>query len=105
MAHSSEEAAVHAAVEALTRAMLQADKVELERIVADQLSVGFQSIACHGRGWRMPYPGPSFVSGVACATSPSWKAARYARSSANSLPDDRNIFCCQASLALAAIAE
>jgi hypothetical protein len=38
MAQASEESAVNAAVEALTKAMLQADKAELERLVADQLS-------------------------------------------------------------------
>ncbi len=43
MAQASEESAVNAAVEALTKAMLQADKVELERLVADQLSYGHSS--------------------------------------------------------------
>jgi hypothetical protein len=43
MAQASEESAVNAAVEALTKAMLQADKAELERLVADQLSYGHSS--------------------------------------------------------------
>jgi hypothetical protein len=36
----SDEAAVNAAVEALTKAMLEADKARLEELVADQLSYG-----------------------------------------------------------------
>ena len=40
MAQSSDEAAVNAAVEALMKAMLQADKAGLEQLVADQLSYG-----------------------------------------------------------------
>jgi ketosteroid isomerase-like protein len=43
MAQASEEAAVNAAVEDLTKAMLRADKAELERLVADQLSYGHSS--------------------------------------------------------------
>jgi hypothetical protein len=43
MAQASEEPVVNAAVEALTKAMLQADKAELERLVADQLSYGHSS--------------------------------------------------------------
>ena len=43
MAQASEESAVNAAIEALTKAMLQADKAELERLVADQLSYGHSS--------------------------------------------------------------
>jgi len=43
MAQSGDEAGVNAAVEALTKAMLQADKTELERLVADQLSYGHSS--------------------------------------------------------------
>ena len=38
LAKSDDEAAVNAAVEALTKAMLQADRGALERLVADQLS-------------------------------------------------------------------
>jgi len=40
---SDDEAAVNAAVEALTKAMLQADRGALERLVADQLSYGHSS--------------------------------------------------------------
>jgi hypothetical protein len=43
MAQATEEAAVNAAVEDLTKAMLRADKAELERLVADQLSYGHSS--------------------------------------------------------------
>jgi ketosteroid isomerase-like protein len=43
MAQASEEAAVGAAVEALTKAMLQADRAELERLTADRLSYGHSS--------------------------------------------------------------
>lgn len=43
MAKSDDEAAVNAAVEALTKAMLQADRGALERLVADQLSYGHSS--------------------------------------------------------------
>jgi hypothetical protein len=43
MAQASEEAAVDAAVEALTKAMLQADRAELERLTADRLSYGHSS--------------------------------------------------------------
>jgi ketosteroid isomerase-like protein len=43
MAQATEEAAVNAAVEDLTKAMLRADKTELERLVADQLSYGHSS--------------------------------------------------------------
>ena len=43
MAKSDDEAAVNAAVEALTRAMLQADGPALERLVSDQLSYGHSS--------------------------------------------------------------
>ena len=43
MTKSDDEAAVNAAVEALTKAMLQADRGALERLVADQLSYGHSS--------------------------------------------------------------
>lgn len=43
MAETGNEAAVTAAVEALTKAMLQADRAALERLVADQLSYGHSS--------------------------------------------------------------
>ena len=43
MAEAGNEAAVNAAVEALTKAMLQADRGALERLVADQLSYGHSS--------------------------------------------------------------
>ena len=43
MADAGNEAAVNAAVEALTKAMLQADRGALERLVADQLSYGHSS--------------------------------------------------------------
>ena len=39
-AQSGEEAAVNAAIEALTKAMVGADKAQLEELVADQLSYG-----------------------------------------------------------------
>jgi ketosteroid isomerase-like protein len=40
LAESADEAAVNAAVEALRKAMLAADKAKLEELVADQLSYG-----------------------------------------------------------------
>lgn len=43
MTKSDDEAAVNVAVEALTKAMLQADRGALERLVADQLSYGHSS--------------------------------------------------------------
>ena len=43
MAQSNDEAAVNAAVNALTTAMLQADAAALGRLVADQLSYGHSS--------------------------------------------------------------
>jgi ketosteroid isomerase-like protein len=43
LADAGNEAAVNAAVEALTKAMLQADRATLERLVADQLSYGHSS--------------------------------------------------------------
>ena len=43
LAKSDDEAAVNAAVEALTKAMLQADGPALERLVSDQLSYGHSS--------------------------------------------------------------
>ena len=43
LAKSDDEAAVNAAVEALARAMLQADGPALERLVSDQLSYGHSS--------------------------------------------------------------
>lgn len=43
LAEAGNEAAVNAAVEALTKAMLQADRDALERLVADQLSYGHSS--------------------------------------------------------------
>jgi ketosteroid isomerase-like protein len=43
LVQSDDEAAVNAAVEALTKAMLQADRGALERLVADQLSYGHSS--------------------------------------------------------------
>jgi len=43
LAETGNEAAVTAAVEALTKAMLQADRAALERLVADQLSYGHSS--------------------------------------------------------------
>ena len=43
MAETGNEAAVTAAVEALTKAMLQADRAALEHLVADQLSYGHSS--------------------------------------------------------------
>jgi ketosteroid isomerase-like protein len=43
LAETGNEAAVNAAVEALTKAMLQADRGALERLVADQLSYGHSS--------------------------------------------------------------
>jgi ketosteroid isomerase-like protein len=43
LAQSDDEAAVNAAVEALTKAMLQADRGALERLVAGQLSYGHSS--------------------------------------------------------------
>jgi hypothetical protein len=43
LAEAGNEAAVNAAVEALTKAMLQADRGALERLVADQLSYGHSS--------------------------------------------------------------
>ena len=43
MADAGNEAAVNAAVEALTKAMLQADRGALERLVANQLSYGHSS--------------------------------------------------------------
>jgi len=43
MAQSNDEAAVNAAVAALTTAMLQADGAALGRLVADQLSYGHSS--------------------------------------------------------------
>ena len=39
-AQGGEEAAVNAAIEALTKAMVGADKAQLEELVADQLSYG-----------------------------------------------------------------
>jgi hypothetical protein len=43
LAEAGNAAAVNAAVEALTKAMLQADRGALERLVADQLSYGHSS--------------------------------------------------------------
>jgi hypothetical protein len=43
LAEAGNEAAVNAAVEALTKAMLQADRAALERLIADQLSYGHSS--------------------------------------------------------------
>ena len=43
MTISSDEATVDAAVQALVKAMLQADKAGLDRLVADQLSYGHSS--------------------------------------------------------------
>jgi len=43
LAETGNEAAVTAAVEALTKAMLQADRAALEHLVADQLSYGHSS--------------------------------------------------------------
>ena len=40
LAQSGEEAAVNQAIEALRKAMLDADKAKLEELVADQLSYG-----------------------------------------------------------------